>query len=81
MRPADGCVLDLDGTVYLGDDPIPGAGDTIDQLRRSNVPLCFATNTTRRPRSEIVSRLAVMGIEVNADELFTAPVADHHLGV
>lgn len=75
MRTADGCVLDLDGTVYFNDEPIPGASDAIDRIRRSNVPLCFATNTTRRPRSEIVSRLAVMGIETKADELFTAPVA------
>jgi HAD superfamily hydrolase (TIGR01458 family) len=75
MRTADGCVLDLDGTIYFRDELIPGASDAIDRLRRSKVPLCFATNTTRRPRSEIVSRLAVMGIEATADEVFTAPVA------
>ena len=75
MRPADGCVLDLDGTLYVDDDLIPGAADAVDRLRQSGVPLCFATNTTRRPRSEIVNRLAVMGVEVKAEELFTAPVA------
>jgi phospholysine phosphohistidine inorganic pyrophosphate phosphatase len=75
MPIADGCVLDLDGTVYFNDELIRGASDAIDRLRRRHVPLCFATNTTRRPRSEIVSRLAVMGIETKADELFTAPVA------
>ena len=75
MGAAGGLVLDLDGTVYFGDDPIPGATDAIEQLRRAGVPMCFATNTTRRPRSDLVSRLASMGIEVIAEELFTAPVA------
>jgi HAD superfamily hydrolase (TIGR01458 family) len=75
MGRAEGLVLDLDGTVYFGDDPIPGAAKAIERLRQSGVPMCFATNTTRRPRSDLVTRLSSMGIEVNADELFTAPVA------
>jgi len=68
-------VNNLDGTVYIGDDPIPGAAKAIEHLRRAGVPMCFATNTTRRPRSDLVTRLASMEVEVSADELFTAPVA------
>ena len=75
MRSAEGLVLDLDGTVYFADASIPGAVAAIERLRRAGVPMCFATNTTRRPRSDLVSRLASMGIEITSQELFTAPVA------
>lgn len=75
MRRAEAVVLDLDGTVCFADASIPGAGAAIGRLRRAGVPMCFATNTTRRPRSDLVARLASMGIEVSSDELFTAPVA------
>lgn len=74
-RPADGCVIDLDGTLYFGGEAIPGAAKAVRALRAARIPICFATNTTRRPRSALVTRLAGMGIEVDADQLLTAPVA------
>lgn len=75
MGRAEGLVLDLDGTVYFGDDLIPGAAEAIEQLQQAGFPRCFATNTTRRPRSDLVMRLRSMGIEVAAEDIFTAPVA------
>lgn len=75
MNAADGCVVDLDGTLYSGGRAIPGAADAVAGLRAAGVPLVFATNTTRRPRAALVTRLAEMGIDVAEDELFTAPVA------
>lgn len=75
MPRASGCILDLDGTVYVGDEPVAGAVSAIETLRLGNVPFCFATNTTRHPRSELVLRLAAMGVEVAPEELFTAPLA------
>lgn len=75
MGRADGCVIDLDGTLYVGGTAVPGAAEAIDRLRGSGIPVCFATNTTRRPRSSLVARLGDMGVEVRPEELFTAPVA------
>ncbi len=75
MPPAAGCIIDLDGTVFFGGESIPGAAKAIDCLRRTGFSFCFATNTTRWPRSELVSRLASMGIEISSEEMFTAPVA------
>jgi HAD superfamily hydrolase (TIGR01458 family) len=68
-------VIDLDGTLYVGNQAVPGAAAAVTALRTAGVPLCFATNTTRRPRSALVERLAAMGIEIDAAELHTAPVA------
>ena len=74
-RPADACVIDLDGTLYVGGSAVPGAARAISRLREAGIPICFATNTTRRPRSSLVENLGRMGIPVRPDELFTAPVA------
>ena len=33
-----GYVVDLDGTVYLGDQPLPGAVQTLGRIRRGRRP-------------------------------------------
>jgi len=43
----DGAVLDLDGTVYRGGEPIPGAVGAIERIRAAGiVPLYFSNNPT-----------------------------------
>jgi 4-nitrophenyl phosphatase len=42
MNAFEGAVLDLDGTVYRGDDAIPGAVEAIERLRAAGIrPLFF----------------------------------------
>ena len=72
---ARGVLLDLDGTVYEAGAAISGAREAIDAIRRAGLPVRFATNTTRRPRRELVDRLCGFGIDVEADEIITAPIA------
>ncbi len=74
MRPA-GILCDLEGTLYSGDAPLPGATALVPRLRSAGIPFCFVTNTTSRSRQVLVARLAVMGIPVSADEIVSAPVA------
>jgi len=68
-------LFDLDGVVYQGDLAIPGAADTLEWVREQRIPHLFLTNTTSRPRSAIVEKLARMGIAVSEDEILTPPVA------
>ncbi len=70
-----GVVLDLDGTVYAGDTVIPGAPAAIETLRSAELGIRFATNTTRLSRRALVERLRRLGIDVEAEDLITAPVA------
>lgn len=78
-RRADGCLIDLDGTVYRvrpgGEEAIPGAREALEALRRAGVPFRFATNTTRKPRRAIVQGLREIGVEAEIDEVLTAPTA------
>ncbi|MEM6822803.1 MAG: TIGR01458 family HAD-type hydrolase [Verrucomicrobiota bacterium] len=68
-----GILLDLDGTVYIGNELIPGADKTIEFLRKHDIPFRFVTNTTSKPRSEVSSKLASLGISVPVEDIFTAP--------
>lgn len=64
-------LLDLDGVVYVGAKPVPGAAETVDWLAREGVPYRFLTNTTSRPRRAIVDKLAGMGIHTGPDQILT----------
>jgi phospholysine phosphohistidine inorganic pyrophosphate phosphatase len=68
-------LLDLDGVVYVGDEPVPGAAATIDWLADEGVPHCFLTNTTSRPRQAIVAKLTGLGISAGTDQILTPAVA------
>jgi HAD superfamily hydrolase (TIGR01458 family) len=68
-------LLDLDGTLYAGGAAIPGAIETLAQLRQKGIPHRLVTNTTSRSRSMLVTRLKGYGFEVSAEELFTATLA------
>lgn len=69
----EGCLLDIDGTVLQENLPIEGAVGAVSSLRRAGFPFRFLTNTTRRPRAEIVQRLSDLGLEAEIEDCLTAP--------
>jgi len=71
MTAYRGVLLDLDGVLYVGREPVPGAVDALARLRAADLPLGFVTNTTRRSRRVIRAELAAMGFAIADDELFT----------
>jgi HAD superfamily hydrolase (TIGR01458 family) len=75
MRDIEGLLLDLDGTVYMGGELLPGSAATVEKLRAKGVPFVFTTNTSRKSRSDIVASLGELGLEVQEKEIFSAPVA------
>lgn len=70
-----GVLLDLDGVLYVGDEPLPGAAATVEWLAGTGIPHRFLTNTTSRPREAIVDRLTSMGIPATADHILTPAAA------
>ena len=70
-----GFLIDLDGTVYQGDKLLPGASEAIERLRSMGVPLLFTTNTSRKSRRDVIASLANLGLDVQEEEVFSAPVA------
>ncbi len=72
-------LIDLDGVLYVEDDPVRGAVEALAALRASGRSLRFVTNTTSRPRRLILARLEQLGFDVAPDELVTpAALAVRH---
>jgi HAD superfamily hydrolase (TIGR01458 family) len=68
-------LLDLDGVVYVGDAPVPGAARTVERLAGLGVPFRFLTNTTSRPRSALVEKLHGLGVPAREEQILTPAVA------
>jgi HAD superfamily hydrolase (TIGR01458 family) len=69
--PIRAVLLDLDGVLYVEDDPLPGARDAVAELRERGLALRFVTNTTARPRRRILERLERLGFALEPGELST----------
>lgn len=67
----EGVLLDLSGVIYIEDEVVPGAAETLDALREAGLPIRLVTNTTMRPRRAVLERLRRLGIEVEPEELIT----------
>lgn len=68
-------LLDMDGVLYEGADAVPGASEAVLWLREQRIPHLFLTNTTSRPRSALVEKLAGLGIRADVESILTPPVA------
>jgi HAD superfamily hydrolase (TIGR01458 family) len=66
-----GLLVDLDGTLYVGDEPLEGAREAVGRLRSSGLALRYVTNTTRKPRRELSEHLRSLGFEIEEAEIFT----------
>ena len=75
MRGLRGVLLDLDGVLYVGDRPVPGAIPALQELRSRGFPVRFLSNSTRRSRASVAARLKGMGFSLDDREILTPAVA------
>jgi HAD superfamily hydrolase (TIGR01450 family) len=68
----DGYVFDLDGTVYLDDEALPGAVSVIARLRADGARVVFATNKPLEQAGDYAAKLTRLGIEASAYDVVTA---------
>jgi phospholysine phosphohistidine inorganic pyrophosphate phosphatase len=77
--PWHGVLIDIDGVLHVGADPIDGAGETLNALRAAGLPFRLVTNTTSRSRRLVVERLLGLGFEIAEPEVLTpAALAVRH---
>lgn len=72
--PVDGFIFDLDGTIYLGDDLLPGAAECVRELRRRGKQVIFVTNKPLASRLEYASKLTRLGIPTREEEVITSAI-------
>lgn len=65
-------LLDMDGTVYLGDKLLPGALDFIELLAARNIAYLFLTNNSSKHRGQYAEKLAHLGLQVGPEKIFTS---------
>jgi glycerol-1-phosphatase len=75
----DAALLDLDGVVYLGGTPIPGAASALDAASGRGMKLAYVTNNASRTPHAIAAQLVAMGIPATATDIVTSAQAAAHL--
>ena len=65
----------MDGVIYKGSEPIPGAIEFIDKLRREGYPFLFLTNNSQRTSRDVSYKLRTLGFDVSDDDIFTCGMA------
>ena len=68
-------LLDMDGTLYLGDDVFPGAVDFINTLADTGRQYIYLTNNSSRAGTDYITRLRRLGFPCEAENVFTSGMA------
>ena len=65
-------LLDMDGTIYLGDKLIPGAKEFLRAIKGAGKRYIFLTNNSSKNKNIYVEKLRDLGIEADPEEIFTS---------
>jgi len=68
-------LIDLDGVVCRGDEPITGAIDAVRWLKDEGIAHLFVTNTMSTSREALVAKLAGFGMEIAVNDIQAPPDA------
>lgn len=71
-----GYLIDLDGTIYRGSEPIPAGKRFVEALQARKLPFLFVTNNTTRTPETVADRLKnEFDIHVGPETVYTATLA------
>jgi len=68
-------IIDMDGVLWLGEQPMPALVAFFDVLRRQNIKFVLATNNASKSGREYVAKLQKFGVDVALHEILTSPQA------
>lgn len=68
-------LIDINGVLYVGKEPVEGAAETIEHLREKGYRFRFISNATRTCRETLCEKLRNFGFDISGDEIFSAPIA------
>lgn len=67
-----GLILDLDGTVYLSDELIPGVKDLLNGLRENGYDVVYLSNKALQRRSTYAKKLNDLGVPTSEDKVINS---------
>jgi glycerol 3-phosphatase-2 len=75
----DGLLIDLDGVVWIGAEPVPGSPETLAALLEAGKEVAFVTNNPSRAPAAYAERLRGMGVDVGPKRIVTAGIVTARL--
>lgn len=78
MKKLNDCqlfLLDMDGTLYLGDQVFEGAVDFVERIAQSGRRYIYLTNNSSRAGKDYVNRLRRLGFPCGRENVFTSGMA------
>ncbi|AHY48312.1 HAD-SF-IIA: HAD hydrolase, family IIA (plasmid) [Rubrobacter radiotolerans] len=70
----EGYVFDLDGTIYLGDELLPGARRTVEKLREHDKRVVFLSNNPTKGLKDYVEKLGRLGLPTPESDIVNTVV-------
>ncbi len=71
-----GVVLDMDGVLWRGDEPLPGFHDAFAWFDEKHIPYALLTNNSGKTQAQYVAKLAKMGVMgVPPERILTSAIA------
>jgi glycerol 3-phosphatase-2 len=71
----DVALLDLDGVVYVGPDPVPDAPENLRKAAAAGMRIGYITNNASRPAAVVAEHLSSFGLDVAAEDVVTSAQA------
>jgi len=68
-------LIDMDGVLVSGKKLIPGADRFINTLREKEIEFLVLTNNSTYTQIDLAHRLQVIGLEIEAEQIFTSAMA------
>ncbi len=68
-------VFDMDGTIYLGDEVLPGVADTLRVLRELGAPVRFLSNNPTKDPEQYAAKLARLGLPTPVSDIANTVVS------
>ncbi len=65
-------IFDLDGTLWLGAEPLPHVADVLGALRSAGKRIAFCTNSPQRSAALVAETLVGLGVEAAEEEVITS---------
>jgi len=75
VKNYEGYLIDLDGTMYRGEEKIEAASRFVKSLENSEIPYLFVTNNSSRTPKQVANKLLSMDIPATPDHVFTTSMA------
>ena len=71
----DVALLDLDGVVYIGGAPIPGAPEALQRAKHTGMRLAYVTNNASRTPAAVAALLRTMDVPAKPEDVVTSAQA------